>query len=200
MRHLPRSSQLEYRRLIERMQLLEKQREQRSQRNISATNGNKSSNSNNMETILPNITITVSEDNRIVQTNVSSKIEKTVDVNVEETAIASTTANAGVSTTATATITANATETNKQPENATGTAMTVQSSMKSIPTKQDITFNAVSSENTIVSAKASESGTIAPRVLTNPNTASTSSTGATKKIKNKAAVLNAYVVKYNTQR
>ncbi|XP_055313430.1 uncharacterized protein LOC129574883 [Sitodiplosis mosellana] len=79
--HLPMSSQLEYHRLLNRMKLLEKQKEQKSRVKNQATVAAKPLPAK-PETNFPNLTVVVQNENRFIQTNKSTEVE--VDKNVTE--------------------------------------------------------------------------------------------------------------------
>lgn len=84
-RHLPLSSQLEYHRLIKRMQLLEKQREQKSQ--ITPHASKPAAPSKQTEQDLPKITITLRNESRFVRTDQETTTATSL---VENSAIKST--------------------------------------------------------------------------------------------------------------
>lgn len=81
--HLPMSSQLEYHRLLNRMKLLEKQKEQKSRLNmqqpVAKVNSTQSAKN---ESNFPSLTVVVQNDNRFIQTNKSMDMEN--DAKVDE--------------------------------------------------------------------------------------------------------------------
>lgn len=72
MAHLPMSSQLEYHRLLNRMKLLEKQKEQKSRIKNQMTVATLQPKS---ESKFPNLTVVLQNENRSIQTNKASEIE-----------------------------------------------------------------------------------------------------------------------------
>lgn len=85
MRHLPISSQLEYRRLINRMKMLEKQKEQKSQTIKTLQNQSEKSSEtvSTEQSIYPNFTVTLQNQNRIIQDNDSIQIENSTTEMIE---------------------------------------------------------------------------------------------------------------------
>lgn len=158
-RHLPLSSQLEYHRLIKRMQLLEKQREQKSQ--ITPHSSTQATPSKNTEQDLPKITITLRNENRFVRTDQEATAGAAV---AEKSAIKC--ASLIKSTT----------------NDATPTNKTTQTIIR-VNTSTD----AASSDTKTPNAEPPSNR---PTVTASPE----------KKTKSKAAILDSYVNKYNSQR
>lgn len=183
MRHLPLSSQLEYHRLIQRMKLLEKQREQKSQGDIQASNDNKASIPIKSEPSLPSlprITVTLSTENRLIESNDSIEPEN-------RTAIVG------------------AAESTAEPKNLSEITANVASiepsSTQPIP-EIPIETNTVSNDKSVPVAKAPVTGTGTGTGTTTSTTPTIPCTEITtvKKTKSKSGVLNEYVIKYNNQR